>query len=239
MDSVTAKVCSIEDCGRKAVARGFCDKHYRRHRKTNPAHEKNRKCSHPGCGRKYCANGLCSAHSQQKRLGKPLVPVQIRNNLLLRFWSRVNKDGPVHPILKTKCWLWTGGHQPFGHGSFSDKGINIAAHRFSFILFFGEIPKTKNPLDNCICHKCDNPPCVNPEHLFLGSNAENLADMRNKGRRAKGEQINASVFADDDVRLIRKRVSAGEGFRALGREFGVSHGAISNIYYRKTWKHVK
>ena len=87
-----------------------------------------------------------------------------------RFMEKVNKT-------KT-CWLWTATKVPFGYGSFSYQSIKVMAHRFSYMTFVGKIPKGK-----FVLHTCDVPACVNPAHLFLGTQTDNLKDMTEKGRR--------------------------------------------------------
>lgn len=87
-----------------------------------------------------------------------------------RLWSRVRKGGP------NECWNWFGARSG-NYGSIWWNGNRIAAHRLSWILAGGEIPEEKE-----LCHKCDNPLCVNPEHLFIGSHSENMKDAWNKGR---------------------------------------------------------
>ncbi len=93
------------------------------------------------------------------------------------FWARVDKNGPIHPILGTRCWLYTGRIEAKGYG----RASRILAHRFAWIEAEGSIPEGLHVL-----HHCDNPPCVNRAHLFVGTNDENAADCVAKGRRKKG-----------------------------------------------------
>ena len=95
-----------------------------------------------------------------------------------RFWSKVDKNGPLHPVLGTRCWIWTAARSPRGYGKFSVDGKNRFAHRVVHLIVSGEsIPASRR-----VCHHCDNPPCVRPTHHFVGQQQDNILDCIAKGR---------------------------------------------------------
>jgi hypothetical protein len=126
-----------------------------------------------------------------------------------------------------ECWPWTAA-KSVGYGSFDVDGRRRGAHRLSWEMANGPIP-----YGMLVCHRCDNPSCVNPDHLFLGTYAENMADMIAKGRDRKRPLVGAEnpILTDEQVRDVHRRVLAGEDTRALASEFGVSRGHIYNIKY--------
>lgn len=136
------------------------------------------------------------------------------------------------------CWWWMGSKQSQGYGDFRYEGKRYVAHRLSYELTYGPFPKELSVL-----HRCDNPSCVRPEHLFLGTQLDNMRDRMHKGRwkggSPPGEGNGSAKLTDEQVRQIRIRRAAGEGARALGREFGVAHVQIVKIVQRKTWKHIE
>lgn len=148
-----------------------------------------------------------------------------------RFWVKVEKtDG---------CWLWTAYRNPQGYGMVNTRTrIPVLAHRASFFIATGI-----DPGDQCVCHKCDNPPCVNPDHLFLGSLADNNADMLAKGRASggsfPGEMAPWSKLTEDDVRIIRSEYAFHGGGRKAAKRFGVTTSTISCIQRGKTWTHIQ
>lgn len=140
------------------------------------------------------------------------------------FWNKVEKtDG---------CWLWTGALSEKGYGRFGLERKNRGAHRVAYILTCGPIPDGQ-----CVCHRCDNRRCVRPDHLFLGTVADNNEDMRQKGRRATLRPPRPTPkITEDIVRQIRASVL---GPRALGRLFGVDEALIRQVRRRTIWAHVE
>ena len=142
------------------------------------------------------------------------------------FWSKVDIGNP------DDCWPYTGRTDSWGYGSVRLENKQTAAHRVAWILTDGDIPKGL-----LVCHHCDNPPCCNPEHLFLGTNYDNVQDMVKKGRQIKGEDSIKSKLNEDQVKEIRK-LKPLFSHSQLGAIFGVSRSAIYHIVKRHTWKHI-
>lgn len=143
-----------------------------------------------------------------------------------RFWAHVDKSDP------SGCWLWTGTKMSTGYGLFGHDGRPGTAHRFSYRLAHGEV-------NGSVLHRCDNRACVNPAHLFLGAQKDNVADMVAKGRQAKGENVGRAKLTSAQVWEIKKRLSRGERVAKIARDFPTH---ISNIYYIArgvTWRHIE
>lgn len=166
-------------------------------------------------------------------------PKMTRLSIADRFWSKVNRTD--------ECWVWTGAVYVNGYGAFvtweNSKRRNWKAHRMAWILTNGPIPNGLR-----VCHHCDNPPCVRPTHLFLGTDADNLRDARNKGRRlplrhrpgkARGERQHSAKLTAADVADIRRENHNGIRQVDLAVRFGVSQGTISAAVRRQTWAHVE
>lgn len=144
----------------------------------------------------------------------PLRVAQIRNKI---FEKKIIEA-------KNGCWIWTGIKNSQGYGQI---GKSEKAHRFSYQRFIGKIPPHL-----CVLHSCDNPSCVNPKHLFLGTLSENNIDVQ-------GEDNSKNKLQEKDIIKIRTWYISGNRSKAsLAREFGVSHPTISQILKRETWKHV-
>jgi hypothetical protein len=142
-----------------------------------------------------------------------------------RFWKRVNKT--------SGCWLWTGPTNNKGYGVFGVNYRNQLAHRFSYSLRYGPIES-----DMLCLHRCDIPLCVNPDHLFLGSQHDNIQDMLSKGRATTNERHSAHKLTQGDVIEIRDGVSSGVPQRRYAERFGVSPQLISDIVRNKKRRHV-
>lgn len=137
-----------------------------------------------------------------------------------RFWQKVQK-GP-------DCWLWTACVDRKGYGMLGKAPIK-AAHRLSYLLAYGD------PGDRHVCHRCDTPACVRPEHLFLGTDADNLADMAAKGRSAWGEKNHHAKLTSDDVQEIRRLKRLGRLHRDIASQFGITLSTVSDITRGRSW----
>lgn len=144
-----------------------------------------------------------------------------------RFARHVNKTDDLF-----SCWLWTGYTSPSGYGRIA-KGDRhpILAHRLAWIITYGPIPKGL-----LVLHRCDTPACVRPDHLFLGTQRDNVQDMILKGRDGlRGERNHWSKFTNEQVQEIRRSNESGT---TLAKRFNVRQSAITKIRQRQAWKHV-
>lgn len=139
-----------------------------------------------------------------------------------RFWKKVRKTDD--------CWEWTGSRSVKGYGNFSINGRFIRASRYSYELHFGPIQDGL-----FVCHRCDNPTCVRPDHLFLGTNSQNIRDCVEKGRNTSGTQ--PFRLTDDQVREIRS-AHGPLGYTKLAAAYGVTRAAIRDVVKRRSYPDV-
>jgi hypothetical protein len=235
--------CDIDGCSAMRIAKGLCNMHYRRNKKhgsplinlikINP-------CLVEGCEVRRARQGYCSRHwGYFSRYGSATP------NVKLKFHGKTFDESYNHHVIrlnKKECWGWSGSINNSGYGYFSCKGIQKAAHRYSYEKNIGPIPDGL-----WVLHKCDNPKCNNPEHLFLGDNSANTKDAYSKGRRQKipiefmrrGKESHLSKLTEEEVICIKKLLSQGRTNTEIARLFGVTHGNISCIKLGQTWKHLE
>ena len=158
-----------------------------------------------------------------------------QKNTLTDFWNLVDKT--TNP---NGCWEWQGPRQSSKQGSLWHGIFSLSAvastkltHRLSWIIHFGQIPKNQ-----CVLHKCDNPACVNPSHLFLGTQIDNVNDMMQKGRHAdqKGIKSVHAKLTENDVKWIRANSNLNS--KDLGAKFGVSGASINDVKKYRSWTHI-
>lgn len=192
-------------------------------------------CRIAGCADAYYGKGLCGKHYQRLRTtGTTDDGPRAQLPLADRFWRKVAKAGP------DECWLWTGQINPNGYGRISrglkDEGA-ISAHRASVEIATGK----PVPDDMVVMHKCDNPGCVNPAHLVVGTHAENTADMIAKGRKRTvapvGNGNGKALLTPDLVRYIRASVEE-KSMAEIARELGVGKNTVRGVITGRTWAHV-
>jgi DNA invertase Pin-like site-specific DNA recombinase len=166
----------------------------------------------------------------------PLTKEELRAKRLIRFWRCVDRRNDMD------CWNWLGPLNRSGYGLFSlwsleDRGKVIIAHRLSYELHNGPIPKGNGAHGTVIAHRCDNRRCVNPSHLFACTQAENLRDCLKKGRgnKAAGEKAGRAKLSEQAVKAIRKLIEEGTDRQKLSRAFGVTPQTISDIADLKSW----
>ena len=144
-------------------------------------------------------------------------------------------------ISSDDCWIWRWSYTKRGYGRANYKGAEIYAHRLSFLMFKGEIPPGM-----FVCHKCDTPLCVNPDHLFIGTPKENSEDRDRKGRarivigkRSKGSESVRAKLKESDVIEIRSLYGTTNlTHKEIAQQFGVAMQTVSSILSRRTWGHI-
>ena len=157
---------------------------------------------------------------RQNRTRQP-VTVDVAN----AFLASVDRAG--------SCWTWTGKTDSDGYGVLYKDYADFRAIRIAFEIAFDVSPGAL-----FVCHRCDNPTCVRPDHLFLGTSQENTADRHAKGRSARGERIGAAKLTESSVLDIRASLRKGDRQVDIAKRYGVTQAAVSAIKLRHAWGHV-
>lgn len=182
--------------------------------------------------RDKCRCGECrhAITIQARKYYKPRFPRKNAPNVPEDIWKRVAIGAP------DECWPWLGFTDAKGYGRIKVNNANYGTHRLAYELATGRAPG-----DLFVCHHCDNPPCCNPAHLFLGTTLDNIRDAMSKGRlrNLRGIAHPNAKLNDDSVREIRRLREAGLTTRELGPRFGVTQAAISAVCTRQSWAHIK
>lgn len=167
-----------------------------------------------------CCSAKCSNKLSPKKKVTPVGKI--------KFWPRVNVSGPGD------CWEWQSCKDSSGYGNLRVEGKVIHAHRLAYIFKHGLIP-----LGLSVCHRCDNPPCCNPSHLFLGTQVDNNHDRDNKGRTSKGELSGKVKLKKQQVLEIVELFATGKYTRReLATKFNISRPTIYRITTKTTWRHL-
>lgn len=231
-------VCSIKGCLKPVFCRELCSTHYVRwqrygdplYRKTQKAGTK--KCKHFGCNRLNEVGEYCTKHYQRYKIHGTTDDSVLKNCKSVhpkkRIWLCSKADS------KTGCWIWQKGKDKDGYGQFSFKNRMYKAHRVAYRLFVGPIPRGMQVL-----HTCDDTSCVNPKHLFLGTNIDNVADRVQKDRSCKGVDHLNSKLTEDQVKEIKKRLLGTETISGIARDYPVDRKVISRIKAGSAWAHIK
>jgi hypothetical protein len=152
-----------------------------------------------------------------------------RTSAIDRFITKVHI-----PQDSSQCWIWQGARRRHGHGAFAPDGSvprSIHAHRW----IYQHVNGVHLPPDVFVCHRCDNPPCVNPAHLYAGSRADNVRDMVQRDRQARGSGVATARLQEADVRAIR---SSRQTQKFLAQKYRVNRSTIQDIQHRRTWRHI-
>lgn len=147
-----------------------------------------------------------------------------------RFWSKVRRTDT--------CWEWTGYRTPMGYGHFGwrrdGKNEIFLSHRVAWEITYGSFAE-----ELCVCHHCDNPPCVRPDHLFLGTRTTNAKDRVRKGRVLVGAQHPSARLKEEEVRTIYAKVTSGLATGAeMARQYNVHDGTVNAIMTGRNWRHL-
>lgn len=223
---MTDSTCTIDGCERKTYFKGKCHGHYVRVGRPKP-----RACSIEGCEKRARCQELCDMHyTRMRRHGEPTKLLNADRNLDVA--QRLEHAGWT--VTSAGCWEFSGSKR-HGYGQIALRGRRSeVASRAAYMAWVGAIGEGLY-----VCHRCDNPACINPQHLFLGTHDENMEDCKSKERHQHGERQWMAILTEADCQSIRELYHSGAHTqRQLGRQYGVAQSTISAVVRRVNWKHV-
>lgn len=229
---MTNSTCATEGCERKIYFRGKCHAHYVR---VGP--QRRGTCKIDGCDLPNVAKSMCDRHyTRLRRHGDPSVTLRtprdadLAERLEYTGWTEILRRPDLGP-----CWEWNGFRTKTRYGQISvGDSKKTHASRIAYIAWVGPIEDGQ-----FACHHCDNPPCINPAHLFAGTPKDNSEDCANKGRIPHGERQWGHKLTEDEVRTIRAAYATGMSTQAaMARRYGVSTSNINAVIHGKTWARV-
>jgi hypothetical protein len=224
--------CTTEGCARKIYFRGKCHGHYVR---VGP--QRAGTCTADGCTKKARCQKLCDMHyTRLRRHNDHTVTMyaprdaSFAERLEFTGWTEVVRRPDLGP-----CWEWNGGKYESGYGQVAiGRERSYPAHRIAHLTWIGPLEEGQH-----VCHRCDNPPCMNPAHLFAGTRKDNMQDCAQKDRTCHGERHGAHKLTEAEVRDIRAAYATGRfSQRALGEAYGVSQTNVSQLVRGNTWARV-
>lgn len=223
--------CNVPNCEKVPKARGFCASHYYSARARSEFSDFP-ECSTLSCENKVYAKNMCSGcYTRFQKWGSP----ELRRPVGLSVYERLMFYGWI--VTDTGCWEFSGPRNPGGYGLLEDRpGRKLGTHRIAYETWVGPIPE-----GHVVRHKCDNPPCINPEHLEVGTHADNMADMRLRKRHpgAQGTRNSHAKLTEQDVLDIRMEYATGQTTQnSLAEFYGVSQPTIGALVNLRTWRNV-
>jgi len=235
--------CKIDGCDGRHSAKGYCQSHYQKLTLYGDPNFVSKKKIDPGCKIEDCngghkAKGFCIKHyCRYLTHGDPTMVSKTRVRKFIpvkdKFESKFVKGS------ETECWEWMGTKDKDGYGDFNvnsgpNKNEKAKAHRLSYKLYNGKFDESL-----MVCHSCDNPGCVNFNHLFLGTAQDNATDMVNKNRSMRGENNNNAKLSEIDIRDIKRALKTkGVKRMDLAKKYGVNPMTITRIKTKESWKHL-
>ncbi len=175
-------------------------------------------------GGKFCSQHCCGKYNYKNK------PCFKKLSAEEYFFKQISTEDHID-----NCWIWVGHRNKQGYGRLRVKRKDWVSHRYSWTIYNGDILSGL-----CILHRCDNPPCCNPDHLFIGTHQDNSKDMviKKRNRDDKGSKHPMHKLNENQVLHIRDSIKNGEKQSKLAIKYNVGPMTISNIKYRKSWKHI-